>query len=356
VGAQGIATVETDSSSLSIEVAEPGVLVKLLVAPGQHVEPGSALAVLAAPGEVIEDIAQLMEQLGLAVAPEALASGAHLRTVAHDDPLGATTWPPFPAEEDPWPVDGQESAGQVAAGTGEIALSEAGSAAASVTDAAATGRVVGWVDVVAQAVVTELVSHQQAVVAPAELRQVRLRALVTADRLLAVIGTVDSVSLIGLLVKAVAVTCRQVPLQPEVSTLVAVAVQRRVPAGTIAPVLHVANLMTASLLTSTIADLDTRAAQGRFGSGDPEPASVLVVDMADHGVAEGAMDATATHPAVVVIGQARAQSVVEDGALVPAQAFGMTLSFDANRIDIPTAARWFALLNQQLEQPLRFLT
>jgi pyruvate dehydrogenase E2 component (dihydrolipoamide acetyltransferase) len=94
LGAQSIATVETASSLLSIEVAEPGILIRSLVAPGQHVEPGSPLAVLAAPGEVIDDVEQLMVQLGLAVAPEAQQAGAHLRAVPSHDPLYATTWPP----------------------------------------------------------------------------------------------------------------------------------------------------------------------------------------------------------------------------------------------------------------------
>ena len=48
-GAQSIATVETASSLLSIEVSEPGVLIKSLVEPGQAVLPGSPLAVLGAP-------------------------------------------------------------------------------------------------------------------------------------------------------------------------------------------------------------------------------------------------------------------------------------------------------------------
>jgi pyruvate/2-oxoglutarate dehydrogenase complex dihydrolipoamide acyltransferase (E2) component len=48
--------------------------------------------------------------------------------------------------------------------------------------------------------------------------------------------------------------------------------------------------------------------------------------------------------------------VVEDGGLVPAQVLSVTLSCDANRIDVTTAARWFAELARLLEQPLQFLT
>src|SRR6185295_11598213 len=116
VGAQSIATVETDTSLLSIEVAEPGFLIRSLVEPGQHVEPGTPLAVLGAPGEVIDDVEQLIVQLGIAVSPEsqeAQDAGAHLRAVPEDDPLRATTWPPHelvdPLESSE-PVESVESA------------------------------------------------------------------------------------------------------------------------------------------------------------------------------------------------------------------------------------------------------
>jgi pyruvate dehydrogenase E2 component (dihydrolipoamide acetyltransferase) len=339
-GDQSIATVETDSSLVSIEVNEPGVLIKSLVAPGQHVAAGSALALLAAPGEVIEDVEQLMVQLGLAVSPEAHVAGAHLRAVAGADPLGATTWPPHEAVE-----HGRGSS-----------VPFGSDSAGPVDDAAVVGPLVGWVDAVSEALVTSVRGDRQTADVSAEVRQVRLRGLVRADPLLSVVSTVDSVSLIGLVVKAVANTCRQVPLRPGASTIAAVALQRRTPSGTFAPVLHVANLMTASSLTSIIADLDLRAEQGRMGTAGSEAASVLVVDLTDDGVAEAALDATEAHPAILVLGQVHRQAVVEDGVLVPAQVLGVTLSCDANRVELSTAARWFAELCRLLDQPLRFLT
>ena len=97
-GAQSIATVETASSLLSIEVSEPGVLIKSLVAPGQEVLPGSPLAVLGAPGEFVDDVEQLMAQLGLAVAAGVSDPDVHLRAVPHDV-LRRTAWTPHePAE------------------------------------------------------------------------------------------------------------------------------------------------------------------------------------------------------------------------------------------------------------------
>src|SRR5215467_13729578 len=102
-GAQSIATVETASSLLSIEVSEPGVLIKSLVEPGQEVHPGSPLAVLGAPGEVVEDVEDLMVQLGLAVARGASNPDVHLRAVPHDA-LRRTSWAPHEPMETTGPT------------------------------------------------------------------------------------------------------------------------------------------------------------------------------------------------------------------------------------------------------------
>jgi len=339
-GDQSIATVETDSSLVNIEVNEPGVLIKSLVNPGQHVTVGSALALLAEPGEVIEDVEQLMKQLGLAVAPRAHVAGAHQRAIAAADPLTATAWP---ADEAP--------------GGGHAATAPfVPDPARPVDDAAVAAPLAGWVDVLADALVATVLGDRRSAAASAEASQVRLRVLVRAEPLLSVVGTVDSVSLIGLVVKAVAVTCRRVPLQPGASTIATVALHRRGPSGTVAPVVHVANLMTASSVTSIIADLDRRVAQGRAVTDGSKEASVLVIDLADDGVTEGALDATEAHPVILVLGEVHQRAVVEDGALVPAQVLAATLTCDANRVELSTAACWFAEVSRLLEQPLRFLT
>ena len=280
-GAQSIATVETDSTLLRIEVAEPGFLVRSLVEPGQHVEPGTPLAVLGAPGEVIEDVEQLIVQLGIAVSPdsqEAQDAGAHLRAVPDDDPLRATTWPPHELVE---PVQsGGASGGEAESGdpVEQVEMAEPGSVmslvgAASVDapdEPVVVRRVVGWADAVAEAVVdTVLVGDPRAAdkaTAPAAT-QLQLRDAVRADGLLAIVSGVDSVSLIALVVKAVAVAGRQMPLRPGPSAIADVAVQRWTPSGTVAPVVHVANLMTVSSLTTTLADLDARAREGRLAAG-----------------------------------------------------------------------------------------
>jgi pyruvate dehydrogenase E2 component (dihydrolipoamide acetyltransferase) len=358
VGAQSIATVETSSSLLSIEVAEPGILIKSLVEPGDQVAPGSALAVLGAPGEVIDDVEQLMVQLGLAVAPQAQDAGAHLRAVA-DDPLRATTWPPHDPHE---PDDEEPRADEKWA----AALVEAASSAPttrSVTDPAdqlsVVHRVVGWTDSIAEAVVRSVRDADagpEPDVPATATRQVRVREEVLADRMLTVVSTVDGVSMLALVVKAVAVTSRRVPLSSEAPSINDVAVRWWTPWGPAAPVIHVANLMTASSLSLTLADLDRRAREGRLDNGHPEPGSITVVDLGAEGAAEGTVDATTSQPVVLTLGAVRVQPVVDGTGLVPGRVLRVTLSCDAERIEPGVAARWLTCLVELLEQPLKFLT
>lgn len=349
-GAQRIATVETESSVVSVEVSEPGILVKALVEPGESVAPGRALAVLAAPGEVIDDVERLMVQLGLAVAPEAQSEDAHLHSIPADDPLRATTWPLHLKEETASEEAGPDE--KWAAALVEAASSQA------VGEPVVVRRVEGWADAVAEAVVTAVRTSEThpAAEAPAPTGQVRLRAEVRATELLSVVVQVEAVSVLALVVKAVAVTSRRTPLCPDNPTLTDVAVAHWTDSGTVAPVVHVASLMTASSLATTLDDLETRAREGRLATGEPEPASVMVVDLGPEGVAEVAIDATEVHPAVLTIGAVRDAVVVEAGGLVPGRVLTLSLCCDTSRVEAVTAARWFSHLVGLLEQPPRFLT
>jgi pyruvate dehydrogenase E2 component (dihydrolipoamide acetyltransferase) len=361
-GAQSIATVETASSLLSIEVSEPGVLIKSLVEPGQEVRPGSPLAVLGAPGEVVDDVEQLMAQLGLAVAPGAAVPDVHLRAVPHDA-LRRTAWPPHEPAESTGPTspapDTDPSVSPDLPPAAELAVAplvEAASAPVpeSEDDAPAVRsearHASDHVGVAVPLASTEKLPE------PTAVRQVRLREQVRADALLSVVNTVDAVSLTALVVKAVAMTTRRVPLVPDTSSVTDVAVQRWTEAGTIAPVVHVAGLMTASSVTSTLRGLDVRVRDGRVATGELHAATVTLVDLGTFRAGEASLDATADHPAVLAIGGVREQAVIQDGAVVPGQVMTVTFSCDAHRIEASTAALWLTHLAKVLEQPLHFLT
>jgi pyruvate dehydrogenase E2 component (dihydrolipoamide acetyltransferase) len=381
-GAQSIATVETASSLLSIEVSEPGVLIKSLVAPGQEVLPGSPLAVLGAPGEVVDDVELLMAQLGLALAAGTADPDVHLRAVPHDA-LRATAWLPHePAESaepmadaDPLatgsdlppaavlsvaPLIEAVSEPILAVTAEEAAVQEAAVQEAAVQEAAVQEAAVQ------EAAVQEAADDSAAPSTPAptselprptsSVRQIRLREQVRADALVTVVNTVEAVSLTALIVKAVAMTTRRVPLLPATSSVTDVAVQRWTEAGTIAPVVHVAGLMTATSVSTTLRGLDARLRDGRVTSGELQPATVTVVDLGTFRVGEASLDASVDNPAILAVGGVSEQAVIEDGAVVPGRAMTVTLSCDADRIEASTAALWLTHLARVLEQPLHFLT
>jgi pyruvate dehydrogenase E2 component (dihydrolipoamide acetyltransferase) len=355
-GAQSIATVETASSLLSIEVSEPGVLIKSLVVPGQEVLPGSPLAVLGAPGEVVEDVEQLMAQLGLAVAAGAADPDVHLRAVPHDA-LRRTAWLPHePAEAtDPVP-EVEPSTGSDLPPVAQLSVAplvEAASVPIPETDAAEAEQ---SVPTDADETTQESAATSESPAPTSSVRQVRLREEIRVDALVAVVNTVEAVSLTALVVKAVAMTTRKVPLLRTTLSVTDVAVQRWTEAGTIAPVVHVAGLMTASSVTTTLRALDARLREGRVASGELQAASVTEVDLGAFRVGEASLAATADPPAVLAIGGIGDRAVVENGAVVPGRTMTISLSCDADRIEASTAALWLTHLAKVLEQPLHFLT
>jgi pyruvate/2-oxoglutarate dehydrogenase complex dihydrolipoamide acyltransferase (E2) component len=225
--------------------------------------------------------------------------------------------------------------------------------------------VVGWADAVADAVVDAVrggdpaaaaVSRATAAPVPDTARQVRLRDTVRADELLTIVSKLDTVSVLALIVKAVAVASRRVPLRSDVPAPTDVAVQRRTPEGAAAPVVHVAALMSVSSLTTMLSDLETRAREGRLPVEGSAPATVTVVDLSTEGIAEGVVDATAAQPVVLTVGSVQVQPVVDGGRLVPGRTIALGLACDEQQVACDEAARWLACLCGLLEQPLEFLT
>src|SRR3954467_4571800 len=64
-----IATVETEKAVVDVEAEQPGVVLKLLVAPGTSVEVGAPIAVLAEPGEQVGDLGAVLASLGVGQLP-----------------------------------------------------------------------------------------------------------------------------------------------------------------------------------------------------------------------------------------------------------------------------------------------
>ena len=304
-GAQSIARVETESSVVSVEVSEPGVLLKVLVAPGDRVVPGRPLAVLTAVDEVVDDIDALMTRLGVAVSPSAGA-----------EPVARhTTWAP-PDRADV-PAAAREVPAEVSA------------------------------EVPAE-VPTEVPAEVSAGVATTV--QARFRSRVRAEPLLAVVGQVPAVSTFALVVKAAVTAMRRAGAMPWSGGSTGVRVERWDGSQTVESVVHVAGLMTATAL----ADVLERA--GSTPVDDPAQESVLIVDLASYGVQEASRDAAPDRPVVLAVGAVTEEAVVVDGGLTTGRVVVISLTCDESRVDPGAAARWLAELGALLENPLLFLT
>jgi pyruvate dehydrogenase E2 component (dihydrolipoamide acetyltransferase) len=352
-GSQSLATVETEKLLVSVEVSEPGILVKALVAPGAQVDPGMPLAVLADPDETVDDIEALLVELGLAepdgaspepaYVPRRLASELR-RAPELDDPLAvgeprtrsvadvlgltvthpAVPTPPPMADVEPHHAPAVEAAPEAARAPDPEPAPDPTPIATEVGTTA----------------------------------QLQLRETVRAEPLLALLDevNVDSqrITLTDLVVKAVASAYDGAALG-DARPIVDIAVAVPTESGVATPLVGDVGSLTVTGVHATLAALTTRAAADRLLADELEPGVITVVDLGAYGVAEISVDVTPSRRAVLAVGAVRHEPVVENGVLVPGQVLALTLSIDQELADALLAARWVALLVELLEHPVRFL-
>ncbi|WP_151084057.1 2-oxo acid dehydrogenase subunit E2 [Nocardioides cynanchi] len=330
-GAQSLATVETEKLVVSVEVSEPGVLVKTLVPTGAQVDTGTPLAVLADPDETVADLDALLVELGLAEpVPVAVPEPAYApRRVAAELRRA-------PDLDDPLVVAEPRTR----------------------SVAEVLGLNVAAPPLTTPSPVEDVEPHR--VVTPTEvgpIAQLHLRETVRAEPLLAVLAEINSdaerVTLTDLVVKAVASAYDGAALgdaRPIVDVAVAV------PARTSGATPVVADVGS---LTVTGVHAALTAATAREVADPPapeqEPALITVVDLGSPGVAELAVDVTPDRRALLAVGGVRDEPVVEHGVLVPGKVLTVTFSIDQELADSRLAARWVEVLVELLEHPVRFL-
>jgi pyruvate dehydrogenase E2 component (dihydrolipoamide acetyltransferase) len=345
-GAQSLATVETEKLLVSVEVSEPGVLVKALVATGAQVDPGMPLAVLADPDETVGDLDALLVELGLsepvATVPEPAYVPRRLAELRRapdlDDPLVVGE----PRTRSVADVLGLTVTHPAVPTTPPVADLEP-HRAPQPTRAPEPERGSGSVPVA-----TEV----------GTIAQLHLRETVRAEPLLALLDeiNVDSerVTLTDLVVKAVASAYDGAALG-DARPIVDVAVAVPTGPGVATPLVGDVGSLTVTGVHATLAALSTRAAAGRLLPDEPAAGVITVVDLGAHGVAGISVDVTPSRRAVLAVGAVRDEPVVENGTLVPGKVLALTLSIDQEIADALLAAQWVAVLVELLEHPVRFL-
>ena len=411
--AAALATVETDKAAVDVEAEAAGRMLKTLVPPGAEVGVGDPIAVLGEPGEQVDDLDDLLASLG--VAPVTDVVMPERRDVPADPGSGAPLAEPIEPIEPVEPAGSVETAAPAETAsppTGRVFSSplarkiarEAGLSVEQVPGSGPRGRVLRRdVDAfvsrraeesptspsavgssVARAAdvpgpggaVYEEIPHSRIRRATArrltqsvtQAPHFYLRATVRADRLLALRAELNEdqdrrISVTDLVIKAVAGAHAQVPemnvtwgedaIRRYAAADVAVAVATE--QGLLTPVVHDAGSSTVSALSTRVRGLAERARERRLTQGELEGGSITVTNLGMYGVEEFAAIINPPQAAILAVGAVREEPTVRDGAVVPASIMRLTLSVDHRPVDGALAARWFAVLVELLERPVRLI-
>jgi pyruvate dehydrogenase E2 component (dihydrolipoamide acetyltransferase) len=387
-----IATVETEKAVVDVEAEQPGVVLKLLVAPGTSVEVGAPIAVLADPGEQVGDLGAVLAQLGvgeLPASPPDPEGGKQEAPPTPELPSSVAAAAEQPAGLAPAPPSGNghgtrifasplarrlakerglELAQIVGTGPGGRIVRkdvEAAKAAAPATPDQPSRDKADFTDVphsmMRRAIARRLTESKQTI------PHFSIAATLRADELLRLraglkeAGT--TVSVTDLLVKAAAVAHVAVPRMnaiwtPDASrqfSSVDVSVAVATETGLLTPVVRGVERTTVSAISATVRDLVTRAREGRLKQDELEGGTLTITNLGMYGTESFTAIINPPQSAILAVGAARQEPVVVDGALAVGTVIRVTLSADHRVIDGALAAEWMAAFVAAVEQPLKLL-
>ena len=371
-----VATVETDKAQVDIEAEEPGEIVRFLVEPGTRVEVGDAIALQCAPGESIDDPNAAMHALGIVAdgdagvdAPERVFATPLVRRLARAANLDLST------------ITGTGPNGRIVRRDVESPRAEHTAApepAPAADVAPVTADVVPMAEIpplqhvpahtdephsrIRLATATRLTDSKRT--AP----HFYLRGTCRVERLLALRADLNragdtKVSVNDLVVKASARAHTLVPAMNVIWTedatrrfgTVDIAVAVASPRGLVTPVVRDVARRSVSTVAADLADLAARAREGKLHQRDIEGGSFCVSNLGMYGTEEFSAIINPPQSAILAVGAARDEPVVEDGALAVGTLMRVTLSVDHRPIDGSTAAEWMRAFVDVIENPLEIL-
>jgi len=371
-----VATVETDKAQVDIEAEEPGEIVRFLVEPGTRVEVGDAIALQCAPGESIDDPNAAMHALGIVAdgdagvdAPERVFATPLVRRLARAANLDLST------------ITGTGPNGRIVRRDVEGPRAEHTAApepAPAADVAPVTADVVPMAETpplqhvpahtdephsrIRLATATRLTDSKRT--AP----HFYLRGTCRVERLLALRADLNragdtKVSVNDLVVKASARAHTLVPAMNVIWTedatrrfgTVDIAVAVASPRGLVTPVVRDVARRSVSTVAADLADLAARAREGKLHQRDIEGGSFCVSNLGMYGTEEFSAIINPPQSAILAVGAARDEPVVEDGTLAVGTLMRVTLSVDHRPIDGSTAAEWMRAFVDVIENPLEIL-
>jgi pyruvate dehydrogenase E2 component (dihydrolipoamide acetyltransferase) len=125
--------------------------------------------------------------------------------------------------------------------------------------------------------------------------------------------------------------------------------------GLVTPVLRSVEKLTLTEVTRSVADLAERARAGKLRQHELEGGSFAVSNLGMYGVTEFSAIINPPQSAILAVGLARPQAVVDNGELAVGTVMTVTLSADHRVLDGALAAQWLAAFVKRIENPISIL-
>jgi len=392
-----IATIETDKAMVDIEAEESGVILRFLADAGEHVEVGAPIALSGVPGETVDDVEGALRALGV---QSNLADSRDLQpSQSALEPTGVAQPSPDPTVERVFAtplvrrlardaglelatISGTGPNGRILRRDIDGLLNshlEPNSAAAQTTPAeparietpaAAPVSDRGFVEVphsrMRAAIATRLTQAKQ------NTPHFYLRGTCRVDELLKLRATLNDragsdgdarVSVNDLIVKAAA---RAHVIVPEMNVVwtkdavrrfnaVDIAVAVATDGGLLTPVIRDADTRSLSAVSADMRDLAERARLGKLSQSEIEGGSFCISNLGMYGTEEFSAIINPPQSAILAVGAALSQPVVENGEVAIGKVMHTTLSVDHRPIDGSIAAQWMRTFVRLIEDPLQIL-
>jgi pyruvate dehydrogenase E2 component (dihydrolipoamide acetyltransferase) len=380
-----IATVETEKAVVDIEAEAGGVLLKTLVSEGVSVEVGAPIALLGEPGERdVDDLDSLLVELGVSgvAAPVTIPARRDVPNGVH--PAGSRVFASPLArrlakaanlrlEQ----IGGTGPGGRIIRRDVEAAAraqefveakpAPAPPAPVVSAGAAAVSPAPTYLDVphsrMRRAIAARLTESKQSI------PHFYLRGTCNVDELLSLRQKLNAespvrISVNDLVIKAAAKaqvlvgdlnviwTADAIRRFSTVDISVAIATD----GGLVTPVVRSVEHLSISAVAAQVQDFVARAKSGKLKQDELEGGALSVTNLGMFGTEEFAAIINPPQAAILSVGAARQEPIVENGELAVGSVMRVTLSVDHRSVDGAQAANWMKTFVSVIENPLQILT
>jgi len=393
---QPIATVETDKAAVDIDADADATVLKVLVDEGATVPVGAPIALLAEPGEVVHDLDALLRRLGASPAPAPPG-----RPEPAAPPAAAVPSSPARPDAPATRIFASPLARKIAAKAGldigeitasgpggriirrdvDAAIARRGTPPA--TDIAAAPATPAPAVAAGPAAPLPTAPDEGRTLPPSRMRRAiaarlthskqsvphfYLRGVCRVGKLLALRQELNAtgpvrISVNDLVIKA---TARAHIAVPELNVCwedggirsfdtVDIATAVATSTGLLTPVLRSVDSLSISALSRQAQDLAKRAKEGALRPAELEGGTLTVTNLGMFGTEEFTAIINPPQAAILAVGAARDEAIVDDGRLGVGKVMRVTLSVDHRPVDGVNAAHWMRALVSLIEDPLQIL-